>query len=425
MEGYIMELTNDDNLIYSHFKGKRVAIFGHLDYLSNKDIERIVQNSKGYYFKSAFENTLDCIILDCKTYAVYNKVFFKPNQDIALLYDNISKNNICVVSEIDILSVCNIAYTKRYLRYKGEHIFYPLSNYVVLDIICTGFDSHLDEILHISAIKVKHNVFLNRSQENIFEISLKCMPFTNNYLIKVVRGDTPNSIIRYTLEEAIIRYINFIEDLPILTDKAILKNSFIFDLYYKSTLHFMTNDYIDILQLASNIFPKIKKMSLQTLGRKLNIDLDHHQDNNFDWCNNIHLCYQMLNRKSRFKDTSKFNFNAFNNKGFVLEGVFESISRSFIVDMLEKCGAKIYKNVIKSVDYLLLSNSSYLDYVNGKKSKKQVLAENLIMEGNELLIISEGTFRKLLYYNCTEFDSSLVSNDVEIDKYNLLSNSEL
>lgn len=47
------------------------------------------------------------------------------------------------------------------------------------------------------------------------------------------------------------------------------------------------------------------------------------------------------------------------------------------------------------------------------------------MEGNELLIISEGTFRKLLYYNCTEFDSSLVSNDVEIDKYNLLSNSEL
>ncbi|MBS6444450.1 MAG: hypothetical protein KH373_01425 [Ruminococcus sp.] len=70
-----MELTNDDNLIYSHFKGKRVAIFGHLDYLSNKDIERIVQNSKGYYFKSAFENTLDCIILDCKTYAVYNKVF--------------------------------------------------------------------------------------------------------------------------------------------------------------------------------------------------------------------------------------------------------------------------------------------------------------------------------------------------------------
>lgn len=93
--------------------------------------------------------------------------------------------------------------------------------------------------------------------------------------------------------------------------------------------------------------------------------------------------------------------------------------------MLEKCGAKIYKNVIKSVDYLLLSNSSYLDYVNGKKSKKQVLAENLIMEGNELLIISEGTFRKLLYYNCTEFDSSLVSNDVEIDKYNLLSNSEL
>lgn len=425
MEGYTMNLINDEDFIYPLFKGKRVAIFGHLDYLSNKDIERIVQNSKGYYFKSAFENTLDCIILNCETYARCNKNFFKPNQDIALLYDNISKNNICIISESDILNVCNITYTKRYLRYKGEPIFYPLSNYVVLDVICTGFDYHLDEILRISAIKVKHNMFSSKNQENMFEISLKFMPFTNDYLIKVVRGDTSNSIIRYTLEEAIIRYINFIEDLPILTDKAILKNSFIFDLYYKSTLHFMTNDYIDILQLASNIFPKMKKMSLQALGRKLNIDLDHHQDNNFNWCNNIHLCYQMLNRKSRFKDTSNFNFNTFHNKGFVLEGVFESISRSFIVDMLEKCGAKIYKNVIKSVDYLLLSNSSYLDYVNGKKSKKQVLAENLIMEGNELLIISEGTFRKLLYYNCTEFDSSLVSDDVEIDKYNLLSNSEL
>lgn len=425
MRGHIMRLINDGYLIYPLFKGKRVAIFGHLDYLSSTDIEQIVQNSKGYYVKSAFENTLNCIILNSETYARYNKVFFKPNQDIALLYNKISKNDICIVPESDILKVCNINYAKRYIEYKGQPIFYSLSNYVVLDVICTGYDYHLDEILRISAIKVKHNIFSYRNQENTFEISLKCMPFTNDYLIKVVRGDTSNSIIRYTLEEAIIRYINFIEDLPILTDKAILKNSFIFDLYYKSTLHIMTNDYVDILQLARNIFPKMKKMSLQALGRKLNVDLDHHQDSNFDWCNNIHLCYQMLNKKSRFKDTSKFNFNTFHNKVFVLEGVFESISRNFIVDILEKCGAKIYKNVIKSVDYLLLSNGSYLDYVNGRKSKKQVLAENFIMEGNELIIISEGTFKKLLYYNCTRFDSSLVSTNVDIDKYNLLSNSEL
>lgn len=108
----------------------------------------------------------------------------------------------------------------------------------------------------------------------------------------------------------------------------------------------------------------------------------------------------------------------FKNKIFVLEGIFESISRQIINDILLYLGAKISKTLCKSVDYLLLSNTSYCDYANGKKTKKQILASNLMMENGKIIIISENTFKNILYYNFMNNDKDIlidnpISNNIE------------
>lgn len=412
-----MNLMSNNNLICPLFKGKTVATFGHFEHISIDDIVRIVQISEGYYSKSAFESALDYLVLSNETYVRCSKKIFRPYQDISFLHSNIIRNNIDVISENELLKICGVNSFKNILpKYEGKPIFYPLSNYIVLDIICTGYDYYLDEVLQISAIKVKNNLISEK-----FVVDIKPMNYSNDYVVKVIRGNMQKPLIRYTVEEAIIRYINFIEDLPIVSNKIMFKNNLIFYLYYQTTLHSMNNDYVDILQLASNLFPRIKKVTLESLSKKLNMHLDYNQKNALLWCENMYQCYELLKKKFRFKDTSKFHFNMLSNKVFVLEGIFESVSRQFIIDMLEKCGAKVYKNLVKSVDFLLLSNTAYCEYVNGKKSKKQVLAENFIMEGSKISIISENVFKNILFYNCMEFDKSLVSTSNDLDKYNLLS----
>lgn len=412
-----MDLINDNNLICSLFKGKKVATFGRFEHISIDDIVQIINIAKGNYVKSAFESTLDYIVVNDEFYTRCSKHLFRPYQDISLLYNNVTKNHIHMISESEFFQFCGIGSLKKMLyRYEGKSIFYPLSNYIVLDIICTGYDYYLDEVLEISAIKVKNNLISER-----FTVDIKSMDFSNDYLIKVLRGNIQQPLIRYTLEEAIIKYVQFIEDLPIVSDRAVFKNNLIFYLYHGTTLQFMNNNYVDILQLASNILPRIKKITFGSVGKKLNINLDYNQTNAMAWCEKIYQCYEILKKKSRFKDVSNFQFNMLKDKIFVLEGIFESISRQLILDILEKCGAKVYKNLVNSVDFLLLSDTAYCDYVNGKKSKKQVQAESFIMDGSKMLIISENMFKKFLYYNCMEIDSSLVSTSTNLDKYNLLS----
>ncbi|MCD7799737.1 MAG: hypothetical protein LUG94_00800 [Ruminococcus sp.] len=396
-----MELLCNNILRCSLFKGRRVSIFGCFKYIKIDDIIRIIEISGGEYLKSAFSNEIDYLILSNETYERCSKKLFKQYQDIDFLYRNITSNNISVVSEDEFLNICGVRLSENFFpQYFGKQILYPVSEYVVVDIICTGYDYHLDEIFQISAIKVKDNCIIER-----FVIDIKPMDYNNNYMTSITRGDIKDSLIRYTIEEAVIRYAQFIGDLPIVTNDAFIKNNLIFHLYYNATFKCMCNDYIDILYLSKNIFYRIKKMNFETLSNKLNIHLDYNCKGAMLWCENICTCYELLKKKSKFKEVPNLSINALNNKIFVLEGVFETISRNSIIDFIELCGAKVYNNVVKSVDFLLLSNSAYCEYVNGRKSKKQVLAENFIMEGNNILIISENIFNDIMSYGKLNYDS--------------------
>lgn len=92
--------------------------------------------------------------------------------------------------------------------------------------------------------------------------------------------------------------MNFIEDLVIITPDALIKNTLIFYLYYQATLRTMNNNYVDILQLSGNIFPNIKKISIDNVSKKLKINLNCNQTNSneLSWCEDIYKCYEVLKK---------------------------------------------------------------------------------------------------------------------------------
>lgn len=393
------------NIICPIFKLKRIAYFGIFKYISIENIELIIKNSKGIVSKSFMDNTIDYIIFSTDSYLRYVRKLFKPFEDMEYIYKHLQLCNnqfekIKVISEEDMLKLCNISNLENvFPKYVGEHLFYPVSDYVVIDMISTGFDYNLDDIIKISALKI-----INNSISDVFVVDIKQSEIKNDYVINVVRGCISKPLIIYSLEEAIIRYVNFTKDLPILSCNTLFKNNFIFYCYNRITLKCIHNDYIDIFQLLGNIYPNIKKINLDSTSKKLKQNLDYTQLSSIDWCTNMHYAYQTIKKKINFKDISNFRLNSFRNKTFVLEGIFESISRNQIYDIIIYFGGKISKTVSASVDYLLLSNLCYFDYLNGKKSKKQIAADSLMMNGTKITIISESTIKNILYYNLTQKD---------------------
>lgn len=405
------------NIICPIFKLKRIAYFGTFKYISTENIELIIKNSNGTIAKSFMDNTIDYIIFSTDAYFRYMKKFFKPFEDIEYIYNHLKSYNhlykkIEIISEKDMLKLCNISDLENiFPKYIGKHLFNPISDYIVLDMISTGFDYNLDNIIKISALKI-----INNSISDVFVVDIKQSKIKNDYVINVVRGCISKPLIIYSLEEAIIRYISFINDLPILSCNTLLKNNLIFYCYNRITMKCINNDYIDIFQLMSNLYPNIKKINLDSTSKKLKQNLDYTQLSSIEWCTNVHYAYQTIIKKLNFKDTSNFKLNYFINKTFVLEGIFESMSRECLNDTIIYFGGKISKTVSASVDYLLLSNLCYFNYLNGKKTKKQITADSLMMNGTKINIISENTIKNILYYNITENNI----NDNRIEHNSLL-----
>lgn len=145
---------------------------------------------------------------------------------------------------------------------KGKQICHYVPDYVLFDLETTGVSCINDEIIEISAVKVRNGVIVDEFSQlvNPGKPIPKAASMVNNISDKMV-ADAPY------FYEVLPRFISFIGQ-----DALVGHNINSFDMkflyrdcekYYKQTL---TNDYVDTLKLAKVVFPDWKHRRLSDLA---------------------------------------------------------------------------------------------------------------------------------------------------------------
>jgi len=145
---------------------------------------------------------------------------------------------------------------------KGKQIGQYISDYVLYDLETTGTSSNYDEVIEISAVKVRNGKIVDEFSElvNPGRPIPYAASMVNNISDDMVAGAP-------SFAEVLPRFLSFIGD-DVLVGHNI--NSFDMkflyrdcDKYFEQTL---TNDYVDTLRIAKMVFPDWKHRRLSDLA---------------------------------------------------------------------------------------------------------------------------------------------------------------
>ena len=145
---------------------------------------------------------------------------------------------------------------------KGKQICHYVPDYVLYDLETTGVSCTYDEIIEISAVKVRNGEIVDEFSQlvNPGKPIPKAASMVNNISDKMV-ADAPY------FDVVLPRFISFIgQDVLVGHNINSFDMKFLYrdcEKYYKQTL---TNDYVDTLKLAKMVFPNWKHRRLSDLA---------------------------------------------------------------------------------------------------------------------------------------------------------------
>ena len=149
-------------------------------------------------------------------------------------------------------------------KHKQDEFSYP-SDYVIVNIITTGINIQLDNIIEIAALKVEKNKPVQEYHcfiRNIFDIYIKRKEF--------VSSDVPDDNFKNE-KEAYEGFLSFVNDSTLICHNAPFIFGFIRKELRKSSFHGLKNRFIDTLRIAEKTLP-IEKFSMIDISNYYGID---------------------------------------------------------------------------------------------------------------------------------------------------------
>lgn len=304
-------------------------------------------------------------------------------------------------------------------REKGEQLFISVNNYVVLDLETTGFSPYHDKIIQFSALKVSGGTIIDQYDEYI-NPETEISDFITN-LTGIDNSTVQNA---RTFEEAARDIRSFIGDSIIVGHNINFDINFLYDNFYKVFGTPFDNDYIDTCRLSRAIIDDVYNYKLSTIAERLNVKFEGDAHNALNdvkvtqqiyellkpQCSDLECRYShgtyspisknsMRNNRGYYYDQQKSlisECNEIQNKVFVITGTLERLSRKEANDLIQLHKGIIGNSVTKNTDYLVLGSLEYCASIKGNKSIKQKRAEDLILQGFDISIISENDFYDLI-----------------------------
>ena len=303
------------------------------------------------------------------------------------------------------------------IRKKGKSLIKIPSRFVVFDIETTGLNPATDEIIEISAIKVRDNVI-----EDTFSYLIKPnneIPYFITELTKITNEMVENAL---SIEEVLPRFIDFIEDEILVGHNVNFDINFIYDNLGELNIPPITNDFVDTLRISRRLIPELKHHKLSDLANYFNIDTNGSHRSlkdveiTFEVLNNLNkMIIEKYQNIDNFKDackpkshsgirasditTNNTEFDEENmlyDKYVVITGTLGKMLRKEAMQVIADLGGHCQDGVNKDTNYLILGNNDYNPILRGKKSSKLLKAENLKLKGQDIEIISENVFYDII-----------------------------
>lgn len=301
-------------------------------------------------------------------------------------------------------------------EYKGRSLIDFPSDYTVIDVDATGYHYGLDELVGVSALRIRNGQPAGEYHSLIRPTDIETAMAATEYS-EAELAAAP----QYT--EVLTEFMEFISSDILVGHNVSFDINFIYD--YLSPLGIrLGNDFIDTLRIS----------------RKLFKDLDHHRLTDMmghfgmaeisglpKSARNCQYTYELLNKlhgvaieqygdveafqatfkkKKRTSYTKASDFqpadfvaneeNPFYKKYVTFTGTLEKMQRKEAMQIVATLGGICKDSVIEKTNYLVLGNNDYNPILKGKKSSKLIKAEKMRADGKDIEILSESLFYDLL-----------------------------
>lgn len=164
-------------------------------------------------------------------------------------------------------------------------------DYVIFDIETTGLDCFSDKIIEIGAIKVVNNEIV---EEFSYLINPKIkLPEVIINITGITDGDLTD---KETIDVVLPKFIEFIEDFPLLAHNNSFDLSFINENIKKLNLNKLNNTMVDTLELSRKYLTHMYNHKLETLKKYYGINEISHRA--IGDCKTTNYVYKEIKKKA-------------------------------------------------------------------------------------------------------------------------------
>lgn len=299
---------------------------------------------------------------------------------------------------------------------------------MLLDIETTGLSPQHNDIIEISALKVKDNQIVDRLVSLVKPSSGSLSPF-----ITSLTGITDSMLeTAPPIEQLLPSFLDFVEDTVLVGYNVHFDINFLYDSCMKHMGTPLRNDCVDVFRIAKRVLPNLDSHSQSDVAQHFSIEIEgaHRAEKDCLICQD---CFERLqelileshatlddfsaeyfSRKTKSKprkreylspkdiETSRTEFDPdhpFYQQTFVFTGRLDSMTRAAAMQLVVDNGGECRSSVTRACNFLVLGDLAYASNLTGKKSSKWRAAEKNILKGQDLEIIPEEVFLDMLENN--------------------------
>ena len=301
------------------------------------------------------------------------------------------------------------------IRNKGKSIVSFPDRYVVVDIETTGLSTQFDSIIEIGAIKVCNSQVVDRFQTFVkYDDELPLFIVSLTGITDEMLSCAPPAC------DAIKKFYDFVGDDIVVGYNVNFDINFLYDCMKNHLNVDFNNDYIDCIRISRKLFPEEEHHRLKDMVKILKIQYDQSHRALAD-CEATMEIFEKLHKiasersidinalfKKKYKSRNCKKLNAGDikttntefdedhplyGKLCVFTGTLSQMQRREAMQHVVDLGGEVGNNVTSKTNFLILGTN---DYTAKDKSGKHLKAEELILKGKDLLIISEDVFYEML-----------------------------
>lgn len=297
-------------------------------------------------------------------------------------------------------------------EYRGKYTRALPTDYVLIDVETTGLSPEYDDILEVAAVRVRNNTVVDSFNKLVKNEDIYVPKFITN-----LTGISEQMIEEFGVNLALVmsEFLDFVQDDLIVGYNTSFDINFLYDAAFDELGRYFSNNYIDVMQFAKKIEKHSPKHRLVDMIDLYGLNPQNHRalsdcfvtkeiyDIIVNKMSTSNIAITDLFKKAKSKKVSEYSItvdeidedNPVFSKNVCFTGRME-LFRDDLYQLMINLGAIPNTGVTRKTNFLVVGDFTYNATVKDNKSTKLKKAEDLLSNGQDILIIPESTFMEMI-----------------------------